>query len=291
MQPDEDTTITLADFTGPTTDQGGAEYEQYISPDAPDHDPFGDYPDVAETFDPSLFAIPMEVAATLAHNLAVRRQKIWACWGNGVVVGWIADAAHQGTCSDHNKDASGVVHAIDPMVTGARAQAIVNESLAHHGDLQYVIHNRVIWSVTVGWAARKYTGSNPHTDHVHISGKHGGSHGNGATCTGYDLAAQNSAPAFNPCPAPKPPAPKPPVKPATHAPGTRVLKSANPDMSGPDVTFVQRFIGAKHAGAADGVFGPKTEAGVRWYQGMRGIKVTGQVDAKTWAQMGVRWQG
>jgi len=289
MQPDD--TITLADFTGPTTDQGGGGYEQYIGPDAPAHDPFGEYPAVVDTFDLSIFAVPMAATATLAHNLDVRRQKIWACWGTGIVIGWIGDAAHQAECSDHNKDSSGVVHAIDPMVTGTRAQAIVDECLGHPGDLQYVIHNRVIWSVTVGWAARTYLGSDPHTSHVHISGKHGSSHSNSATCTGYDLSAQGGTPVFNPCPAPKPPAPKPPVKPGTHAPGTRTLKSANPDMVGPDVTFVQRFIGSKHCGPADGKYGAKTAAGVRWYQDMRSVKVDGEVGRVTWGQMGVRWQG
>jgi len=292
MQSDEDIPITLADFTGQTTDAGGGQYEQFIGPDAPDHDPFADYPDVPATaFDPSL-VVPMDATVSLAHNLAVRRQKVWDCWGHGVVVGWIGDAAHQGECSDHNRDSWGVVHAIDPMVSGSRAQAIVNQALAHSGDLQYIIHNRVIWSVTVGWKPRNYTGSNPHADHVHLSGKHGGEHADSSTCTGYDLTAQASSPVFDICPAPKPPAPKPPTpKPSARAPGTRQLKVTSPLMTGDDVLFVQRFIGAKHCGAADGQYGPQTAAGVRWYQNMRGIHVDGVVYPATWGQMGVRWQG
>src|SRR4029078_1414527 len=31
---------------------------------------------------------------------------------------------------------------------------------------------RTIWSASYGWRPRRYTGSNPHTDHVHISGQH-----------------------------------------------------------------------------------------------------------------------
>jgi hypothetical protein len=199
MQPDAG--ITAADFTGPTTDEGGGEYERYVSADAPDHDPFADYPSVV-TISPvwteQTIAIPMGVTYSLAHNLDVRRQRIWVCWP-GVVVGWIGDTAHQAECSDHNPDSGGVVHAIDPMVTGARAQAVVDQALAHTGDLQYVIHNRVIWSRTAGFAARKYTGSDPHTDHVHISGKHGGSHSTAKTCTGYDLTAQAANPTFDIC--------------------------------------------------------------------------------------------
>ena len=290
--------VTLDDFTGETDDDGGGVFEQHVSDDAPDHDPFADYPDgvPAEPEDEApavaLFGIPMQATAKLAHNLDVRRQKVWACWGKGVQVGWIADAAHQGRCSDHNKDGVGVVHAIDPMVTGESAKTIVTQGLAHHEDLEYMIHNRVIWSASSGWKPRKYTGTNPHTDHVHLSGKHGGSHENGATCTGYDLRAEAATPVFDICPKPKPPAPKPPVKPpATHAPGTRILSNKNPDMSGPDVVFVQEFIGPRHAGKADGKYGSKTAAGVRWYQAMRGIHVDGIVTPATWKQMGVKWRG
>lgn len=289
MQPDEGTLAVLADFTGPTTDTGGGQYEQYIGDDAPDHNPFTDYPAAV----PSGLAVtdlPMTVTVSLAHNLDARRQKIWSCWGHDVQVGWIGDAAHQSECSDHNADSSRVVHAIDPMVTGARAEAVVREALAHHDDLQYVIHNRVIWSASAAWTARRYLGADPHTNHVHLSGKHGRFHGNGATCTGYDTAAQAATPAFDLCPTPPaPPKPKPPApKPGVHAPGSRTLATAKPVLTGDDVEFVQRFIGAKHCGGPDRAYGPKTVAGVRWYQDMRGIAVDGKVGPKTWAQMGVK---
>jgi peptidoglycan hydrolase-like protein with peptidoglycan-binding domain len=53
------------------------------------------------------------------------------------------------------------------------------------------------------------------------------------------------------------------------------------------VRFVQRFIGVSQCGPADGFFGPKTEAGVRFYQKLRGIAVTGVCDAAVFRQMGV----
>lgn len=287
---DEEEIVTLDDFTGATEDPGGQPIEAYISDEPPDHDPFTDYPDApvedpAEQA-PALFGIPMAASVSLAHNLDVRRQKIWGCWGKGVAVGWIADASHQQRCSDHNKDAAGVVHAIDPMVTGARAQAIVNQCLAHNADLQYVIHNGAIWSVTTGWKSRKYNGSNQHRDHVHISGKHGSSNKSAATCTGYDLNAQKATPVFDICPKPKP---KPPA--VAHKPGSRELIVQPTIMSGADVVFVQKFIGKAKAGAPDGKYGPKTASGVRWYQDMRDIPVNGHVDRRTWAQMGVKWNG
>lgn len=81
------------------------------------------------------------------------------------------------------------------------------------------------------------------------------------------------------------PTPVPKPGPVSTAPGKRVLKAG---MTGPDVAFVQRFIGPTRMGAADGIAGPKFTAGVRWYQGLRGLAVDGIVGPKTWAQMGVR---
>jgi peptidoglycan hydrolase-like protein with peptidoglycan-binding domain len=66
---------------------------------------------------------------------------------------------------------------------------------------------------------------------------------------------------------------------------------ATPNLTGDDVAFVQKFIGPAQCGPIDRVFGPRTDAGVRWYQHMRGIAVDGQVGPQTWKQMGVRWSG
>lgn len=58
---------------------------------------------------------------------------------------------------------------------------------------------------------------------------------------------------------PAKPAPAVPV----HAPGSRTIKEG---AVGTDVAFVQRFIGPSKTGPADGVWGKKTTAGVKWYQ-------------------------
>jgi hypothetical protein len=92
-------------------------------------------------------------------------------------------------------------------------------------------------------------------------------------------------------PAAPPAPPKPPTPPAavpTVKPGSRVLELKFPNLRGSDVAYVQKWIGAQRAGAADGIFGPKTRDGVRWYQGMRGIKVDGIVGPVTWRHMGVK---
>lgn len=78
-------------------------------------------------------------------------------------------------------------------------------------------------------------------------------------------------------------APKP--KPSGHAPGTRDLRLVTPNMKGEDVRKVQEFIGERRCGKADSIYGPNTKSGVRWYQGMRGIPVTGVVDERTWSNI------
>lgn len=133
--------------------------------------------------------------AILAPNLDRARHAIWAAFP-GTVVGWIGDSAHMAGCSDHNEDGCGIVHAIDPMTPAGTeaAKAIVN-AMVGRPDMEYVIHDRTIWSASHGWQPRAYTGSDPHTNHVHGSGKHGSACANAHTCNGYDKAAeQNTLP-------------------------------------------------------------------------------------------------
>ena len=238
----------------------------------------------------------------LPRNLTVRKTAAQSCY-KGLVVGWIGDSAHQQEHSDHNPDSRGYVHALDFMAIGANAQAIVNWLLTNPADLEYVIHNRVIWTRSNGWKPRKYTGSDPHTNHVHASGKHGSVGADSATGNGYDTTAEAMSPAGTPCnPASvtHPVPPKPTVVP--HAPGSRILRyeKAKPGerqtyQQGADVSFVQNFIGDAWMGLggkkADGVAGPKFKAGVMKYQKMRGIHVDGVVGPQTWANMGVKYKG
>jgi hypothetical protein len=95
--------------------------------------------------------------------------------------GWVADARHiaQGT-SDHIPDPqSGVVRAIDvdrDVHTGGKPDLmpdIANQIrlAAKAGDkrIAYLIFDNKIASPRMGWRWRKYSGSNPHTKHCHIS--------------------------------------------------------------------------------------------------------------------------
>jgi peptidoglycan hydrolase-like protein with peptidoglycan-binding domain len=210
--------------------------------------------------------------AVLAANLAGLRREINAHWphrdkGSD---GWIGDLVHQGRRSDHNPDDRGVVHAIDVDTDGIDPKLLVRRAIKHP-TTQYVIFNRTIWSRTHGFQARRYTGADPHTGHVHVSGRHGGQFEGDRT--GWGLAVVAPAAAAK--------------KADPLRPGSRTLRLAQPRMNGGDVRFIQRFIGARQCGPADGFFGPRTEAGVRFYQKLRGIAVTGICDAAVFRQMGV----
>ena len=87
--------------------------------------------------------------------------------------GWIGDAAHAKTKSDHNPDAKGRVRAVDLTAEGARGAALAEVAIAAlkaRGQKGYVIHQGRIANPSVqGGAWRRYSGSNPHTHHVHVS--------------------------------------------------------------------------------------------------------------------------
>lgn len=103
--------------------------------------------------------------------------------------GWIGDASHAAVASDHNPcwtcsgDSYGVVRAIDVDSDLDRdhpeaAQRLANDLIEcaregkDDGRLSYVIYDRKIASGTYAssfWQWRAYTGSDPHTNHVHVS--------------------------------------------------------------------------------------------------------------------------
>lgn len=83
----------------------------------------------------------------------------------------IGDEAHQAEASDHNPNSAGVVCAIDIMVGNNLDMNWLAEKIrtSNHPDLKYVIWNRRIASKKYNFEWRTYTGSNPHTDHIHVS--------------------------------------------------------------------------------------------------------------------------
>jgi hypothetical protein len=115
------------------------------------------------------------VSYFLAPSLKALTAEITGRWAPawptvGIGDGWIGDPSHQARKSDHNPDweSGGVVRAVDIGIQGRNPRAILNEVI---GDprVWYVIHKGVIYSRTYGWAASRYTGSNPHNHHIHVS--------------------------------------------------------------------------------------------------------------------------
>jgi hypothetical protein len=95
--------------------------------------------------------------------------------------GWIGDLRHSARPSDHNPDpkAGMVVRAIDidrdvhksgkPDLMPDIADQIRLAAKAGEKRISYVIFAGRIASPRMGWRWRKYSGSNPHNAHCHIS--------------------------------------------------------------------------------------------------------------------------
>lgn len=94
--------------------------------------------------------------------------------------GWVSDYRHSLRTSDHNPDSkTGVVRAIDvdrDVIKGGKPDLMPDIAdqirlAAKAGDkrISYVIFEGRIASSRMGWRWRKYSGSNPHNHHCHIS--------------------------------------------------------------------------------------------------------------------------
>ena len=86
--------------------------------------------------------------------------------------GTIGDTAHASTVSDHNPDANGVVRAMD--ITHDPVHGLDIQNLAdglrdsRDSRIKYIIANSRIF-IPPNWSWQAYSGSNPHSKHMHIS--------------------------------------------------------------------------------------------------------------------------
>ena len=93
--------------------------------------------------------------------------------------GWIGDTRHAARPSDHNPDVNGWVRAIDvdrdlsgkakPDIMPDLADQIRLAGKSGEKRISYVIFDGRIASSRLNWRWRKYTGSNKHNHHCHIS--------------------------------------------------------------------------------------------------------------------------
>ena len=146
-------------------------------------------------------------------------------------------------------------------------------AMARRFGIMYIIWNHRMWRVydpSRGWAA--YTGSVPHTDHIHFSFSWDGAYKRTSWWTGKALTTVDLGPGTGTLP------PPPPPPPASTPTGYPTLARGS---SGPDVALGQKVVGA----TPDGEFGPLTESAVRTWQGSHAVAVTGVLDQPTWARM------
>jgi hypothetical protein len=115
------------------------------------------------------------VSWRVANSLLVLRDQIDALYPgrNKESDGTIGDAAHQATASDHNPDAYGVVHALDITHDPSHGLDIelLADSLCASQDerISYIIANEQITGPAYDWKWANYDGSDPHTNHLHLS--------------------------------------------------------------------------------------------------------------------------
>lgn len=164
--------------------------------------------------------------------------------------GWIGDTAHQARVSDHNPAPSGVVRALDVDKDGVHIPTVLAAAMLHTW-VRYVIHDRRIFHIDNDFAPKRYTGTNPHTEHIHVSLEHA-------------VAAETSRIAW------------PPID------GTFVWPELRLGAVSAPVRQLQAFLNGHGACLrVDGVFGNGTRLAVLAFQKAKGIGVDGIVGPQT----------
>lgn len=106
----------------------------------------------------------------LAPSLETGRREVNQRWPNRDKTsdGTIGDEAHQSRQSDHNPNSRDSVNAWDVDVNGVDIPLILS-AFERHPSAHYWIYNQRIADADNDWRPVQYTGSNPHTAHVHLS--------------------------------------------------------------------------------------------------------------------------
>jgi hypothetical protein len=114
--------------------------------------------------------------ARIAKSLGMLRRQVNDRWPgrDKSSDGWIGDAAHKASKSDHNPNAADVVQALDlthDPAHGPDARALAEALIASRDPrIKYIISNAEIVSAKMRpWRWRPYSGVNAHRYHVHIS--------------------------------------------------------------------------------------------------------------------------
>lgn len=219
----------------------------------------------------------------VAASLLTLRDQVNAAWPGRSrrSDGTIGDTNHQNRQSDHNpwvRDGQmGVVTALDvthDTASGCDAGRLVEAIRASRDTrVKYLIWNRQIASSSAiqgaaPWAWRRYTGSNPHDKHLHVSVKE--------AKEDYDstLPWQIGAESAILDPAGPDATARPLLRRGQAAAATEAVKE------------LQELLNGHGAGlTVDGAFGEKTEAATKAFQATAGLDPDGVVGAKTWAAL------
>ena len=216
----------------------------------------------------------------LAPSLAALRGEVDKRWPKRSKAsdGDIGDQAHAARQSEHNPDRdadgmpNGAVSAIDITATNNALREAVLKAAIGDPRVWYVINRGSIWSRTHGWEKRDYDGSNPHTNHIHIS--------LAQTKRAHDDTSSWGIAETAPV---KPAAtPDETIDGAVARPAPKLPPTLSRGDTGDYVAFLQRFLAVR---PAIGQFGPRTARAVRRYQQSRGLTVDGVVGPNTWKEI------
>lgn len=217
----------------------------------------------------------------IAKSLDVLRDQINKAYPNRSKLsdGWIGDARHQSSSSDHNpwiKIVEGgktvrIVTALD--ITHDPSVGLDSERLAEalvatrDPRIKYIISNRKIISGADGprpWVWRTYKGANPHSKHMHLSVE-----------DKRELFDDNSYWKFI--------VPHSDIKPVKKT--GPLLKKGSKNVK--EVSHLQRLLNKKGSTLeVDGDFGPATDRAVRLFQQTNGLVPDGKVGPYTWEKLG-----
>ncbi len=185
--------------------------------------------------------------------------------GEGRALDWMVNA--------NTADGLALGNAITTWLTAKDSQGRVG-AIARRLGINYIIWNHKMWrsyDPARGWAA--YTGSSPHTDHIHMSFTWDGAYEQTSWWTGVALLnVRYTGPVGDPS------SPVVVTTPVITNSGYPLLTEG---ASGADVVLAQKVIGT----TPDGDFGPGTLAALKAWQSSQGIAVTGELDNDTWLRM------
>lgn len=193
----------------------------------------------------------------LAPALVQLRKELDARWPkrDRTSDGSIGDTAHASRASEHNPEPDGRykgrVNALDIDKDGVDTDALL-KILKSDPRVWYFIFERRIYSRTYDFAARAYTGSNPHDKHIHVSVYPTQAAGESAASWGIDDSRSVPKP-----PAPKP-TPKPAPKPAPKPKYVALNKAVTPGGTHAQVAVLQQLL-------IDAGYGPIRGAVTKFY--------------------------